>query len=152
LVHDLGRLLILKLYPIGFAAMVAHAKAEAIPLHQAERRYLGVDSRELGYHFACKQGLPAIYCNVIRWAQQPEKATEDLDLVAAVSLARDVVLHNHVGYCGDTPKDSCPPIEETAAWQVLQHRVFPSFNLRRFEAQAQFVCAQLKGELLGRHS
>ncbi len=150
LLHDIGRLLFLKLYPFGFQAMVAHAKAEGISLHQAEQRYLGINSREAGYHFACKQGLPAVYCNVIRWAEHPEKATEDLDLVAAVSLARDLALHNHVGYCGDTPKDSCPPIEETSAWQVLQNRVFPSFNLARFEAQARARCAQLKQELLGR--
>lgn len=70
-------------------------------------------------------------------------------MVAVVSLARHVCLHNHVGYCGDTPKDHCPPVEETAAWRVLQGKVFPSFDLKSFETQAHAYCHELKQTLSG---
>ncbi len=152
LLHDLGKLILLKLYPFGFRAVLEYSREGMVPLHVAERKYIGWTMREMAYHFATKNGLPAVYCNVMRWVETPEVADANVDLVAAVSLARDLCLHNHVGYCGDTPADSCPPVEETAAWHVLQTRVFPGFNLRRFEAQTHAFCAALKQELLGKQT
>ena len=70
--------------------------------------------------------------------------------MAVVSVARHVCLHHHVGYCGDTSNDFAAPIEGTAAWGVLRERIFPSFNLRKFEIQAQGFCRDLKAELSGR--
>lgn len=80
----------------------------------------------------------------------PHHATEHIDFVAVVSLARTLWMHHHVGYCGDTPRDACPPVDETDARQVLKFRVYPSFNIRKFDHQIQTHCAQLKQELLGR--
>lgn len=150
LVHDIGKLLLLRLYPFGFLAMVNHAKQNSIPLHEAEKKFIGWTTRDMAYRFAQTNALPPAYCNVIRWVERPEDATEDAELVAVVSLARHVCLHNHVGYCGDTPKDYCPPIEETTAWGVLRPRVFPSFNLKKFELQAHGYCSELKQTLVGR--
>jgi hypothetical protein len=88
----------------------------------------------------------------MRWIDAPEQATEDAELVAIVSLARDLCRHNHVGFCGDAPKDKAVPLEDTAEWQVLRGRVFPSFDLKKFEAQVHAECRQLKRELHGRLS
>ncbi len=150
LLHDLGKILLVQLYPYGFQAMVAHAKRENIPLTEAERRYIGCTTREIADHFARQSGLPEVFASVIRWAEAPAQATAHAELVAVVSLARHVCLHNHVGYCGDTPKDHCPPIAETEAWQVLASRVFPSFDLHNFECQAHAFCLELKQALAGR--
>jgi hypothetical protein len=54
-----------------------------------------------------------------------------------------------VGHCGDTPGDACPPIANTAAWEVLQGRIFPSFDLRKFESQAHAYCKELRMSLIG---
>jgi HD-like signal output (HDOD) protein/CheY-like chemotaxis protein len=150
LLHDIGKLLLLKIHPYGFKAMVNYAARKSIPLHQAETAYMGCTSRDIAYRFCEKHPLPAHYANVIRWVEHPEKASEDLDLVAVVSLARTFCMHHHVGYCGDTPKDECPPVEETAAWQVLRNRVYPSFNITRFDHAIRNYCAHLKQELLGK--
>ena len=150
LIHDVGKLISLKLYPFGFPAMVNYAREHKVPLHVAEKKYLGCTSREMGERFGRKQGLPSCFCNVIRWVEQPDQAGEDAELVAVVSLARDLCLHNHVGFCGDTPKDSAPPIEETLAWQVLRSRVFPSFNIQKFASQVHAHCLELKQTLAGR--
>ena len=150
LLHDLGKLVLVGLHPFGFQAMVGYAQARKVPLHEAEQKYIGCTTRDLGALFAEQSGLPAIYGHVIRWVETPELATEHADLVAMVSLARHVCLHNHVGYCGDTPRDSCPPIAETAAWRLLQPRLFPSFDLVKFESQAHALCLELRQELLGR--
>jgi len=148
--HDLGKLLLLRIHPFAFQAMVAYARKKNVTLPEAEKKYISCTTRTMGDYFARKNGLPQVYCSVIRWVESPEEATADEETVAIVSLARDVCLHNHVGYCGDTAKDHCPPIAETPAWRVLQDRVFPSFDLRKFEAQAHAYCHEVKQSLAGR--
>jgi HD-like signal output (HDOD) protein len=150
LLHDLGKLLLLKLYPFGFQAIVSHSKNHSELLHVAELSYLNITTREMAVHFAAQSGLPECYRNVIKCVENPQDSAANSELVAAVSLARFLCLHNHVGYCGDTPYDQAPCIEETPAWQILQTRIFPSFNTRQFEAQAHAYSKELRQELLGR--
>lgn len=149
LLHDMGKLLLLKLHPWAFAAIASHARDKKIPLHEAEKKYIGCTTRDLAVEFATHQKLPPIYTHVIRFIETPEATTENVDLVAMVSLARHVCLHNRVGHCGDTPGDASPPISSTPAWHVLQPRLFPSFDLRKFEAQAHAYCRELRMSLLG---
>lgn len=149
LMHDIGKLVLLKLHPWAFTAIAGYARDKKILLHEAERRYIGCTTRDLGVQFAMQHNLPAVYTNVIRFVESPESTTEHVDLVAIVSLARHVCLHNRVGHCGDTPGDSCPPISNTPAWHVLQPRLFPSFDQRKFEAQAHAYCRELRLALLG---
>lgn len=149
LLHDIGKLILLRLHPWAFIAIAGHAREKKILLHEAERKYIGCTTRELGVQFAEEQKLPPVYTNVIRYVEEPEKANENVDLVAMVSLARHVTLHNRVGHCGDSPADVCPPIVNTPAWQVLQPRLFPSFDLRKFEAQAHAHCRELRMMLQG---
>ena len=150
LLHDIGKLLLLHLYPFAFQSMVGYARKNSLPLQEAEAKFLGCTTREMGDRFATRNNLPDAYRSVIRWVETPELATDYRDLVAIVSVARHICLHNHVGYCGETPKDSGSPIEGTPAWSVLRERVFPSFNLRKFELLAHGFCRDLKQELTGR--
>jgi CheY-like chemotaxis protein/HD-like signal output (HDOD) protein len=149
LLHDVGKLLLLKTHPWALTAIATYARDKKILLHEAERRYIGCTTRDLAVQFAAQQKLPAVYGHVIRCVETPEDATEHVDLIAMVSLARYVCLHNRVGHCGDTPNDSCPPIANTPAWHILQPRLFPSFDLRKFEAQAHAYCRELRMTLLG---
>ena len=150
LLHDIGKLILLKLFPFGFPAMVHYAKEHKVPLHAAEKKFLGCTTREVGERFALKQGLPSAFCHVIRWAEEPQNAGDDLELVGVVSLARDLCLYNHVGFCGDTVKDTAPSLEETVAWQMLRTRVFPSFNMKKFESEAHALCMELRQSLAGK--
>ncbi|HEY9722148.1 MAG TPA: HDOD domain-containing protein, partial [Oscillatoriaceae cyanobacterium] len=149
LLHDIGKLLLLRLHPWGFAAIAGYARDRKMLMHEAERKYLGCTSRELAVQFATQHRLPSVYVHVLEHVDTPGAATNHIDLVAMVSLARLVCLHNRVGHCGDTPGDTCPPIVNTPAWQVLQQRVFPSFDLRKFEAQAHAYCRELRFSLVG---
>jgi len=150
LMHDLGKLILLKIYPIGFNAIAAYAKEHTISMHEAEKKYIGCTSREIAVMFAVKDELPPVFTSVIRWVESPTEATEHADLVAIVALARHICLHNHVGYCGDTPKDATPPLIETAAWHLLREKTFPSFDLAKFESQAHDYSLTLRQELMGR--
>lgn len=150
LLHDLGKLLLIRLHPFALQAIQDYALQNNMRLASAEKLFLGTTTHEMAAHFAEKQGLPKSFANVMRWMDNPEAATEDAELVAVVSLARDLCRHNHVGFCGDTPKDEGVPLEDTPEWRVLRGRVFLSFDLKKFEAQVQNECRQLKRELQGK--
>ena len=150
LLHDIGKLLLLHLHPFAFQAMVGYARKNSLALPEAEIKFMGCTTREMGDRFARKNPLPEAYRSVIRWVETPELASDHRELVAIVSIARHICLHNHVGHCGEAPKEFSAPIEGTAAWSVLRERVFPSFNLRKFELLANGFCRDLKHDLSGR--
>lgn len=150
LLHDVGKLVLLHTHPHAFRAVLGYAREKAVPLAVAETRYLGCTTRFMAEHFAAKAGLPRAYLSVIRWVESPEEATEDEELVAVVALARQVCLRNRVGSSGEPFGESAPPLAETAAWSVLQPRVFPSFDLEKYEAVSRRFCADVRRELMGR--
>ncbi len=149
LVHDLGKLLLVRLHPFALQAIQDYAKQQEIRLAAAEKFFLETTTREMAIHFAEKQGLPKRFVNVMRWMDKPEDATEDAELVAVVSLARDLCRHNKVGFNGDTPLDDATPLAQTPEWNILRGRVFLNFDLRKFEIQARQECLHIKRELQG---
>lgn len=149
LLHELGKSVLIKLQPFGYQAALRYARDRKVPLAVAEKKHFGGTSRELGVAFAENVKLPAVYKNVIRWAEQPELATADHALVAMVALARHVALHQQLGHCGETPPALVPSIGGTIAWRQLRAQTFPGFDLRKFETQLQAHCAMLRRELSG---
>jgi len=150
LIHDLGKLVLMHIHPHALSAMLNHSKVNKISLHEAEQRYLGLTCRDIAIRWAQNSTLAPSCKSVVRWVECPSKAEADVELVAAVSLARMLCQHNHVGFSGDTPTDRCPPLEETEAWQVLREKVFPSFQLRTFEHDVHAHCRGLKVTLQGK--
>lgn len=149
LLHDYGRLPLVQQFPFAFHAIAACAKRLSIPLHEAEKKYLGLTAREIGDLLGRRLGLPSAYTAVIRYVGTPEELGDRGYLVALVTLARNLCLQNQIGFSGE-PHLPMPPLEETPAWQILRNRVFPSFNLKKFESQTHNFCAALKQELSGR--
>jgi HD-like signal output (HDOD) protein/CheY-like chemotaxis protein len=151
LLHDYGRLPLVQQHPFSYNAIASYAKKLSLPLHEAEKKYVGWTTREIGDHLARKLGLPSLYCDVIRWVGTPEEVGEKNYMVALVTLAHNLCLQNQIGFSGE-PHHPLPPLEETPAWQILRHRVFPSFYLKKFESQTHNFCSTLKQELSGRIS
>lgn len=152
LLHDLGKLLLVHLHPFGFQAVLDQAHRRNVPLAAAEQLFLGCTTRDMAAHFAEKNGLFPSYANVMRWVDDPAQATEDAVLVASVSLARDLCHRNRMGWSGEPDTGEYIPMADTAAWQILRERIFPSFNLEKFEAEAHAQCRELKLELQGQVS
>jgi HD-like signal output (HDOD) protein len=150
LMHDIGKLILMRIFPFALPAMAGHAKANGIPLAEAEQRYTGWTSRKIGERFAQQSGLPPTYGDVIRWADNPEAATDHRDLVAAVALARELCHKSHLGQSFDFVKEAPVVVEALPAWSILQQRAFVGFNLRAFEAAAYAFCLKQKQELAGR--
>lgn len=148
--HDLGKLLLLRLHPHALRAILEYSRQQQIPLRAAERYFLGCTTAEIAAHFAEKQGMPTRFISVMRWIDSPGDAGADAELAAVVSFARDLCRHNNVGADGDLKKTHSVPIENTAEWQILRGSVFPSFNLHKFEQQVHSNCRDLKLKLHGR--
>lgn len=152
LIHDVGRLFLLKLHPFGFQAVLRYARERKVPLAVAERKYFGCTSRELAVHFADSGALPLVYGNVLRWVERPDEAVADMDVVAMVSLARHICIQAHIGTSGEQAVGAGLALATTPAWRVLSQRVFPSFDVRKFEVQAHAYCLTLRAELSGQRS
>lgn len=150
LLHDLGHLLLLKLHPHALRAVVRRARESGRPLPDVERALLGTTTRELAIRFAETQHLPAACRSVIRWVDSPALATSNLDLVSIVAVARHLVWHAHVGCWVDGPAGNVGSVVATPAWKILQPRLFPSFDPRKFEVQAHAFCLTVRNELAGR--
>lgn len=153
LLHDLGKLLLVRLHPVGFQVIVAAAREQAQPLRTVERQFLGWTTPEMGAWFGEKHGLPASYCQVMRWLDHPELAPpEDRDLVGVVAFARELCLRHGLGDNGEPRAAAHLPLEDTPAWQVMRERAFLGFNLQKFEAKVHARVADFRHEISGRFS
>lgn len=149
LMHDIGKLLLLHLHPIGFQAILEYSRRKNVPLATAEEFFVGGTTRQMATLFAEKQGLLPSFANVMRWLDRPTEATADAVLVATVSLAHELCRQNRVGWSGDAMTDEPRSITNTAAWTILRENLFPSFDLAKFEADAHAKSRELKDTLRG---
>jgi HD-like signal output (HDOD) protein len=87
LLHDLGIIVNLWILPKEFRAAFEIAKAEGIPLHEAEERSLGFTHCESGRLLAESWDLPADLIEVVSHHHSPEKSAQNAGLVALVHVA-----------------------------------------------------------------
>ncbi len=87
LLHDLGIIVNLWVLPREFRIAFEIAKAEGIPLHEAEDRSLGFTHCDSGRLLAESWGFPADLIEVITHHHAPEKSTQNAGLVALVHVA-----------------------------------------------------------------
>lgn len=143
IIHQIGKLLLLRLHPAGFETIVEYAQKKKGTISEAEKLHFGGTSQELAAAFISEQVMPPRLANVIRFWHNPGAALEDSSLVALVALAHHLSLENQAGFSGELPSTNLLPLEKTPAWMILSGRVFPSFSLSKFQALARAYCSQL---------
>jgi HD-like signal output (HDOD) protein len=87
LLHDLGIVVNLWLLPVEFRWAFEMAKAEGIPLHEAEQRALGFTHCESGRLLAESWGLAPELIAVLSWHHSPQESGRERELVALVHIA-----------------------------------------------------------------
>lgn len=87
LLHDLGIIVNLWILPHEFSAAFALAKADGLPLIEAEEKCLGFTHCESGRLLAERWGLSSSLIEVVTCHHEPEKASGDAELVALVRIA-----------------------------------------------------------------
>jgi hypothetical protein len=94
---------------------------------------MGISSRQMAIEFIEKKSIPTKIKNVIRWVEQPDQATEDVELVSVVAIARYMCRLCKIGFSGEINQHDLLPLEHTQLWNSIKDRVFPSFNVGNFE-------------------
>jgi HD-like signal output (HDOD) protein len=87
LLHDLGIIVNLWVLPQEFRKAFEIAKAEGIPLHEAEQRVLGFTHCDSGRMLAERWALAPDLIEVVTHHHTPEKSSHDAELVALVHIA-----------------------------------------------------------------
>ena len=87
LLHDLGIVVNLWVLPKEFIAAFELARAEGLPLHEAERSVLGFTHCESGRLLADRWELPADLREVVALHHTPHEARDHAGLVALVELS-----------------------------------------------------------------
>jgi HD-like signal output (HDOD) protein len=87
LLHDLGIIVNLWVLPREFRTAFELAKAEGIPLHEAEQRSLGFTHCDSGRLLAESWELAPDLIEVVTYHHSPEKSTQNVGLVALVHVA-----------------------------------------------------------------
>jgi HD-like signal output (HDOD) protein len=87
LLHDLGIIVNLWVLPHEFRAAFETAKAEGIPLHEAEQRTLGFTHCDSGGLLAERWGLAPSLIEVVTDHHSPENSSDNTGLVALVHVA-----------------------------------------------------------------
>lgn len=133
LLHDIGKLLFLRVQPAGYLHVYLYAQQNNVSVEESELLHMETSSRRMAIEFIEKKSLPSCFKNVIRWVDEPEQATEDFALVSVVAVARYMCRLCNVGFSGEVNDKELPSLEQTHLWNLLKGHVFPSFNVSRFE-------------------
>ncbi|KAF0233665.1 MAG: putative signal transduction [Desulfovibrionaceae bacterium] len=114
LLHDLGRLVMLKNHTAHVAQAVALARREEISLHQAERELWGFDHAELGGKLLTVWKFPASLERAVAEHHAPGDGTIHQD--AALVHVADIMAHAMA--LGQSGSPLAPPLSGTA-WDSL---------------------------------
>jgi HD-like signal output (HDOD) protein len=87
LLHDLGIIVNLWVLPGEFRTSFELAKAEGVPLHEAEQRTLGFTHCDSGRLLAERWGLAPDLTEVVTYHHSPENSSQHGELVALVHIA-----------------------------------------------------------------
>lgn len=137
LLHDIGKLLFLRVQPAGYIPVYLHAQQYNLSIEESEMLHMGISSRQMAVQFVEKKSIPTSCKNVILWVEEPEAATEDFQLVSVVAIARYMCRLCKVGFSGEVNQKELLPLEHTQLWNSFQSHVFPSFNVSVFETQVR---------------
>lgn len=92
LLHDIGKMVMLKFLSDEYALIVEKTNTEEINVVRAETEVLGIDHAQLGKILAEKWNLPDVLAEPIATHHKPEKDSENLLITEIVHLANAVAV------------------------------------------------------------
>ena len=149
LLHDVGKMALVRLYPESLRAAMKLAREKGMSLMDAMHALMQCSHREVGEQLARRHRLPPAYANVMRYCGTPDEAGDDQELVALVTFASLLCRRYNMGFNGEPLLGQDIPLDELPGWSILRNRVFPSFDLIKFEAQFGRWATELRARLMG---
>ncbi len=116
LMHDIGKLVLLRYFHDEFMKAVRHADDEASPLAASEKQVIGMDHAEIGSWLANRWKLPPDLVQVVRWHHLPDSAPEEArDLAMLCHCSNYICNLESLGNGGDLPA----PTFQESVWTKL---------------------------------
>ena len=145
LLHDLGVLVNLWIIPEDFGAALAVARAEQIPLHEAELRTLKISHCDAGAMLASKWGLPEDLVTVIASHHEVENAINHRALISVVCLSDLLCRMGGLGY-GYVEERQVNLLEEPAFSILLSEcPKLRTFDWARFTFELEAYLEEVRG-------
>ncbi len=113
ILHDIGRMVLLRHVPFVMANLIKDAAAERVPLLETERKTLGFDHAELGGALLDKWGFPRAISDLVRFHHAPEDEMNSFP-VAVLAFADVLAGALRQGRSGSKH----PPRISDAVWSV----------------------------------
>jgi putative nucleotidyltransferase with HDIG domain len=144
LLHDIGIVALLWMAPHEFRRAVEVARAEHIPLREAEDKTLGITHVECGKIIAQNWHLPPELIEVVAHHHSPEKATSNRALVSIVCVSDLLCRVSGLGYghC----EDHLTNFADEPAISVLkqQYSALQPFDFARFTFEMEGVLEEVQ--------
>jgi len=102
LLHDIGKLAIIMLFPEDFNQILKEVKEKDISIIEGESGVLGLDHTEIGHRLARRWKLPIEIQEAIRFHHCPWKAKENRAMSATVYLSDCLCRALDIGHGGDS--------------------------------------------------
>jgi putative nucleotidyltransferase with HDIG domain len=118
LLHDIGKVLFAHFEPEALGEALRISVEEAVPVHEAEHRLLGVDHAEMGGMLANHWGFPETLCRAIREHHEPVDAEDAPPLRDCVYLANIVAGEREASADGLEPRIVIPKAFTTDRFQL----------------------------------
>ena len=89
LLHNIGYGILMQECPQDMAKVVELARAESLPMHEAERKVIGASHAEIGAYLLGLWGLPYAVIEAVAYQHHPQQVQQtQFDVLAALSTAR----------------------------------------------------------------
>ncbi|MFH1216367.1 MAG: HDOD domain-containing protein [Pseudomonadota bacterium] len=131
LFHDLGKLALDQQGPQFYPQLLRPDFIKS-NLSESEKEYIGINHGQAGYWLGEKMGLPKPYLDVMLYHHSPEKARENILLVAIIHLAD--LFAKERGIMMGRSGDLSAPLSSSFGWILLQeqHHPFIDVNVDNF--------------------
>jgi HD-like signal output (HDOD) protein len=131
LFHNIGYWVLLQECPGKVADALATARAQHLPLHQAERQVVGASHAEVGAYLLGLWGLPHSVIEAVAFQHSPQRVAQtSFDVLAALVVAQRLVLSDRpiapdVVECAEITVDDryLQSLHAPFAWAEAQRRV-----------------------------
>jgi HD-like signal output (HDOD) protein len=137
LVHDVGKIAMASAFPAHFNLIYRRRVDSGQDNRLLEREILGIDHTELGALYLRHHHLPDLLIETSRYHHEPERASHNSQIIAAVQIANLLVRHSQIGDSGDGDGVTEEQCLAATGWGILfpnqseSERAIARANLQR---------------------
>lgn len=160
LIHDIGKLVMIELYPAKTMAVWMHSIEANIDLAEVEAHYMGIDHSQLGYEWLRRNKFPKQFCYLAAYHASPYDCypalaassslkvftgvnEAELTLLASVvSCANTIAKELGIGFSGNAVLDQTPWIDQQLTLDLYEART-KDIDLEELESFFMETCRDL---------